>query len=613
VSLERERNDALDALLQWAADEVVDRGIDAGPSSDRRPPWGPNATEDVPAYREWWSARERDRDDAVAGSQSATTGALFTVLVRVGDAPIDSLRTCVDSIRRQTSSDWEAILWGPVDQGDPEAHEARSQLTRSDDRFRLVEQRPDESRWTNVRRATTVSKGRYIAFVDAHDLLHPDALAQVQGATGADADVIYSDEDAIDRAGSHCSPVFKPDWAPDLLLSSPYLGGLLVASRQVLDSVDDSGIDPDSDIDYELMLRTTERARRIVHLPRVLYHRRAGGPRGDVKGEPTRRALVAAVARRGLGATVEATEGTDGSRIRRPIRGAPSVGIVIPFRDQAALLAKCVESITLAPGLDNYEIVLVDNGSVEPETRALRTRLSERHGAKIVEYPGAFNWSAINNAGAAASTSDFFLFLNNDIEATGAGWLAALVEQGQRPEVGAVGARLLYPDGTLQHAGIVIGTGVIGWHIFMGLPAGGSAYLGWDRVVRPYSAVTGACLLTRREVFERLGGFDQSLEVAFNDVDYCLRARDIGYEVLYTPHAVLVHDEAMTRGLAGYRADGRTFLAKWDRSRLREDPFFNPNLSRFAAWCPLRRPGEDQRWEAYVDELAGEAGASRGG
>jgi GT2 family glycosyltransferase len=180
-----------------------------------------------------------------------------------------------------------------------------------------------------------------------------------------------------------------------------------------------------------------------------------------------------------------------------------------------------------------------------------------------------------------------------------------LVEQGQRPEVGVVGARLFYPDGTLQHAGIVVGTGVIGWHIFMGLPPSGSAYLGWDRAVRPYSAVTGACFLTRRDVFDALGGFDETLEVAFNDVDYCLRARDLGYEVLYTPHAVLIHNEAMSRGLAGYRADGRRFLAKWDRSRLREDPFFNRNLSRFAAWCPLRQPGEDQLWEAYVDDLAG--------
>jgi GT2 family glycosyltransferase len=569
------------------------------------PPWGLNATEDESAYEEWWALQQRERNGDSAPQAASVR---FSVVVWLADALVDELRSCVESIRRQTARDWEAVLVGPVRSNDQKTRDELRALVRSDPRFRVVGVEPDEVRGPGVSRGMTFS-GDHVAFVDSSDLLEHDALARVGAVLAPGVDVVYTDEDELEQDGSHSRPVFKPDWAPDLLLSEPYLGSLLVVSRSVLETMESSDADPDADVDYDLMLRVTEAARNIVHIPEVLYHRRVGHPatRPGADEDRVRRALEAAVVRRRLDATVERAEITDRPHVRRTIHGAPSVSIVIPFRDQASLLARCIESLPIRPGFDNYDIVLVDNGSVEPETRALRTRLEERYGAIVTEYPGAFNWSAINNVGAAASRSDFLLFLNNDIEATGEGWLRALVEQGQRPEVGVVGARLFYPDGTLQHAGIVVGTGVIGWHIFMGLPADGSAYLGWDQAVRPYSAVTGACFLTRRDVFDELGGFDESLEVAFNDVDYCLRARDLGYEVLYTPHAVLIHNEAMTRGLAGYRADGRRFLAKWDRSRLREDPFFNRNLSRFAAWCPLRQPGEEQQWEAYVDDLAGDA------
>jgi GT2 family glycosyltransferase len=601
MSLDRRDADGFGALLRWAAEQAVE-GADR-PSHDRVPRWGQNATEDGSAYDEWWARHRRERD---GDSAPPIVGARFSVVVWLADTSVDELRSCVESIRRQTASDWEAVLVGPVRGNDQTTRDELAAVVRSDPRFRVVGVEPDEVPGAGPRGGMAFS-GDYVAFVDASDLLEPDALARVGAVLAPGVDVVYSDEDELEPDGSHSRPVFKPDWSPDLLLSEPYLGSLLVVSRSVLETIERSDADPDADIDYDLMLRASEAADTIVHVPEVLYHRRVGHPatRPGADDDRVRRALEVAVTRRGVDGAVERAETTDRLHVRRSIRGAPSVSIVIPFRDQASLLARCMESLPIRPGYDNYDIVLVDNGSVEPETRALRTQLEERYGATVIEYPGAFNWSAINNVGAAAAKSDFLLFLNNDIEATGEGWLRALVEQGQRPEVGVVGARLFYPDGTLQHAGIVVGTGVIGWHIFMGLPPSGSAYLGWDRAVRPYSAVTGACFLTRRDVFDALGGFDETLEVAFNDVDYCLRARDLGYEVLYTPHAVLIHNEAMSRGLAGYRADGRRFLAKWDRSRLREDPFFNRNLSRFAAWCPLRQPGEDQLWEAYVDDLAG--------
>ncbi|MHB8330283.1 MAG: glycosyltransferase family 2 protein, partial [Acidimicrobiales bacterium] len=350
-----------------------------------------------------------------------------------------------------------------------------------------------------------------------------------------------------------------------------------------------------------------ERARRVVHVARVLYHRRAvpaagagAGPRAQVAG---RGAVQAALTRRGIDGDVEDGPFPGAHHVRRRVVGRPSVSIVIPFRDQAALTARCLDSLDADPGYDHFEVVMVDNGSVEPETRALRDRVAGQ--VRVIEYPGTFNWSVINNLAAAASDSDLLLFMNNDIEAGKPGWLRALVEHAQRPDVGAVGARLLFPDGVVQHAGVTLGSHGIAGHIFMGLPPGDCGYLGWDRVVRPYSAVTGACMMTRRDVFESVGGFDEELEVAFNDIDYCMRLVDSGLSVLYTPHAEMVHYESVSRGISGFFHDYRHFLRKWDRGRLRDDPFYNRNLSLFAQWCPLRGFDEVERWEAVMDELQG--------
>ena len=205
------------------------------------------------------------------------------------------------------------------------------------------------------------------------------------------------------------------------------------------------------------------------------------------------------------------------------------MSVIVPFRDQAALTVACLDSLVRDPGHPIDEFVLIDNGSVEPETRVLRRRLEARASTRVLEYPGPFNWSAINNLAAATCRTDMLLFMNNDIEATSPGWLHALVELGQRPEVGAVGARLVYPDGKLQHAGVVLAVGGIAAHILNGMPGNRQGYFGMDRLVRSYSAVTAACMLVRRRVFEELDGFDEAFPVAFNDIDFCIRLGRAGY------------------------------------------------------------------------------------
>jgi GT2 family glycosyltransferase len=585
-------SDALERLLLWAAEQASADKREPRVEDGRRHPWGVDAYSDDDAYRAWWASRASVGQEI---ARSPKHDPSFLVVVSTESSSAEALRSCIAALQGQSIERFAAVL---AHRSHVAAPPGVAERLRNDPRFSLAPV-PLEgpSGWLGSAGGTA---HKFLVMVDGRDLVHPNALAMLRASITPDVDVLYSDEDEFDEAGAHCHPRFKPDWAPDLLLSQAYLGNLMAISFAALER---SGW-PELADRHDLALRVTEVARQIVHVPEVLYHRRIVETGTSPVTVGHEGAVRAALARRGIAGAVEPGEIPGTLRVRRPAVGRPSVAIVIPFRDQAPMLARCVESILEHDDDQNLEIVLVDNGSIEPETAALCARLDEERRARIISQPGPFNWSAVNNAGAAATGADFLLFLNNDIEVTTNGWLAALLAEGQRAEVGIVGARLLYGDGSLQHAGIVVGAGVIGWHVFMGMPPGQVGYLGWDRVVRPCSAVTGACLLTPREVFARIGGFDEALEVAFNDVDYCLRVRDLGYEVIYTPDCTLVHHEAASRGLAGYKPDGARFLAKWDRDRIRADPYFNPNLSRFNSWCPLRGPGEDALWEHYVDELA---------
>ncbi len=456
--------------------------------------------------------------------------------------------------------------------------------------------------------------------VTSRPTLDPDALAETMAVVAQDAgvDIVYTDEDEVDWRGEPVRPTFKPEWCPDLLLSAPYTGHLTVLRRSLLDATGGLrptiGLDPEVAWAYDAVLRSSEQARRVARVPRVLYHGRErpllpdAGP-GSPVHEGCAQALRAAVERRGLDAEVVAGSVAGTWRVRFRIGSRPTVAVVMPFRDQAALTAVCVASLDRTSGHPIDELVLVDNGSVEPETRALVERLRKDVKVSVLEAPGPFNWAAINNDAVGACHSDLVLFLNNDIEATSEGWLAAMVEHAQRPEVGAVGARLVYPDGSLQHGGVILGLGGVAGHVLQGLPAGDDRFALWDRVVRPYSAVTGACMLVRRSVFDEVGGFDPAYAIAFNDVDFCLRLGHAGYRVLYTPHAELVHYESVSRGLSGYFLDYQRFLRQWGEELRAGDPCTSPNLSRLDTRCALKPAGEDQEWADLIEGLLVPEGA----
>jgi GT2 family glycosyltransferase len=272
--------------------------------------------------------------------------------------------------------------------------------------------------------------------------------------------------------------------------------------------------------------------------------------------------------------------------VRRAIRGRPAVSVIIPFRDEARLLERCLRSIHEFAGYEPWEALLVDNGSWEPETKAVLRHLAGDAKCRLLSYPGAFNWSAINNQAVRQSRGDLLLFLNNDIESFERGWLAAMVEHAARAEIGAVGARLLYPNGMVQHAGVMLHPEGFARHPFRFLPGEAPGYFGMAKLIRNCTAVTGACMMVRRGVFEELGGFDESLPVDFNDVDFCLRALERGYRIVYTPYAALTHHESLTRGLSCEPSHADAMRRRW-AGRIESERYVSPNLPWRAAHATL--------------------------
>jgi GT2 family glycosyltransferase len=427
--------------------------------------------------------------------------------------------------------------------------------------------------------AADSAPGAFLAFLETGDELEPGILDDVALALHADPeiDVLYTDSDVLTGGGRRIRPFFKPGWAPDQLLSHLYVGRLLVVRRALFEELGGFRAEFETGAEYDFVLRATERARRVVRLPIVGYHRRAEpSPAGDQGVIP---ALEDALRRRGEPGAVEPGLCPGTYRIRRPIRGDPVVSVIVPFHNGAEHLRRCLRSLQETAGHERWEALLVDNRSWDPNTRALLTRFEADRRIRTLSYPGRFNWAAINNFAVKQSTGAHLLFMNADVEGRTDGWMTAMLEHSQRPEVGAVGARLLYPNGSVQHAGVVMGLGGgVAWHAFCYCPEGESGYFDQAKVIRNYSAVTGACMMVRYEVFERLGGFGEDLPVAYNDVDFCLRLHEHAYRVVYTPYAELLHDESYSRGrMPPDHYAVETMTQRWG-DHIRSDPYYNPNL-----------------------------------
>lgn len=576
-----------------------------------------DVTGDPEAYRLWiasndagWRAEART---ALASLESALDMPTISILVPVYRPDGDLLERCVHSVLAQSYTRWELCLFDDCS-GDPAVTETLRSFAARDARIRIGagEENGGISAATNG--AAGLASGPFVAFLDQDDQLDADALTWVADAIvrHPDVDVVYTDEDKLDgTSGDRLEPYFKPDWSPELLLSNMYIGHFFVVRRRLFDDVGGLRSTHDGSQDYDLALRVTERARRVVHVPRVVYHWRktAGSTALDYTNKPqsdvaARRALTDALERRGVDGWVESGlhEGT--FRIRRRLVQDPSVAIIIPFHDAAPLLDVCMRSLDATVDLPGCEILLVDNRSWEPETSALVASLARSPRVRVLAYDEPFNWSAINNMAAAKTDAEYLVFMNSDIEATTAGWLEAMLEPAQDDGVGVVGARLLYPDGRIQHAGVVLGLGGVAWHPFCFLPAEQPGYFAQPRVLRNWSAVTGACMLVPHATFDDVGAFDESLPTAFNDVDFCIRVRESGRRIVYTPFAELVHHESASRGTSAMEILESVDMFERYGDILKHDPFFNPNLdiTRQEYWVSAV-PKEVDPWK-WIEWLA---------
>jgi O-antigen biosynthesis protein len=540
-------------------------------------------------YETWFKTRRTNAADLPGLREKSRAFAYrpcVSIITPVFNTPLPWLEECVQSVLDQVYEEWELIL---VDDNSDDAELLKflPELAARDSRIILAknERRGGISAASN--RGLELAKGEWIGFLDHDDLLEADALFQhVKWLQDhRDADLIYSDEDKLTEEGLD-APILKPDWSPDYFLSCNYICHFTLVRAEVLEQVGGFRSEFDGAQDYDLFLRVTERTTRIDHIPRVLYHwRRSRASTADnIRRKPGsletgRLALEAHLERTRTRGHVTVDWRTHAYWIKRDLTEAKPISIIIPVRDRVELLARCLNSIARHTTYAPYEIVIVDNDSQTDEARAYLSGLKHR----VLNYSGPFNFSAINNFAVEQTKSPWLLFLNNDTEVIDGDWLTIMAEHIQRPEVGAVGPRLLYPDDTVQHGGIVVGVGGIAEHAFRGFPAEAPGVCRQLQVTRNYSAVTGACLLTRRDVFNKVHGFDEErLPVTFSDVDLCLKIRRAGYLIVYTPFARLYHHESGTRRRTVEPMETGVMRERW-AGILEYDPYYNPNLSRECA------------------------------
>ena len=520
---------------------------------------------------------------------------LISVLMPVHDPAPRVLRAALRSVQAQLYPHWELCV---VDDAstDPRIPRLLGSFAAADPRIRVARRSENGHIARATNDAAAAAQGPFCAFLDHDDALPVHALYEVVRAIRADPDLVlvYSDEDKIDRRGNRFEPHFKADFDRELLYAQNYINHLTVIRTLALRAV--GGLRPgfEGSQDHDLLLRLTDGLdpARIRHIPAVLYHWRAAGGSGTFSDRASARtdaarlwALAEIVAPWGG----RAERGPVGfNRLVRPLPDpAPRVSVIIPTRDRAELLRVTLDGLFDRTAYPAIEVVVVDNDSREPETRALFARYRDDPRLRVVAVPGPFNFSDLSNRGAAAATGSVLLFLNNDVEVVEPGWLRELVSIALVPDIGAVGAKLLYPDGTVQHGGVILGIGGVAGHSHLGVDGDAPGYFGRMTLAHEVSAVTGACLAMRAEVFAAVGGFDaRDLKVAFNDVDLCLRIREAGYRIVWTPFATLVHHESKSRGpedtpekRARFEGETAVMQARWG-AQLRTDPYYNIHLSR---------------------------------
>jgi GT2 family glycosyltransferase len=522
---------------------------------------------------------------------------LISIIMPVYNTPLVFLKEAIESVQQQQYPHWELCI-----ADDNSTHEKVKKLLRAyalkDKRIKVVFRTENGHISATSNSAMELAKGEYVLFMDHDDLLTSNCIWEVVKSIHANTrpDIVYSDEDKIDEFKRHTQPYFKPDWSPDHLLAKNYIGHVCVIKKDLIDQVNGFRTGFEGSQDYDLLLRTTEIAKKIVHIPKVLYHWRihqASAAAGeDVKPYAyiaAKKSLEETLKRRGMDGKVRYLSGLRGYRIDYSIQREGLVSIIIPTKDQTELLKNAIDSILHQTEYRNFEIIVLNNNSTTTELEDFLNDYTQKYPNLInrIEAHFSFNFSKLMNIGVSHARGEYILFLNNDVEVIDASWLSTMVSFAQQKHIGAVGARLLYPDDTIQHAGVIVGLGGVAGHAFTGQYKDDPGYFNLIQTVNNYSAVTAACLMCRKEVFEQVHGMDEQFEVEYNDVDFCLKIVDAGYYNVYVPQVELYHYESATRGhphqsKASYERhlkEMKLFIQKWEQY-VKNDPFYNPNLNR---------------------------------
>lgn len=520
----------------------------------------------------------------------------ISVLVPLYNTPEKFLREMIQSVLDQTYSNWELCLADGSDESHADVGFISREYAQNDVRilYKKLEQNMGIAGNTNA--CIGMSSGDYIALFDHDDLLHPAALHDVmKEICEENADFVYTDEVSFRDTIENCfNPHFKPDFAPDTLRSYNYICHLSVFDRKLLEKAG-GGFRPEFDgsQDYDLILRLTEQAEKIIHIPRILYYWRshANSVAQDISAKPytlnaSKKALAQHLKRIGLKGEVKDSSVPSTYQIAYEIEGNPLVSILIPNKDNVSVLKKCLDSLQKST-YQNWEVIVVENNSTEESTFAYYSQLENDGRIRVVTWEKAFNFSAINNFGAHYANGEYILLLNNDVEVITSDWLEQMLMFAQREDVGAVGAMLYYPDDTVQHGGVILGIGDVAGHAHKFFQRGAGGYMSRMTIAQNYSCVTGACLLIRRKVWEDVHGLDEEFAVAFNDVDLCMRIRQAGYLIVWTPYAELYHHESKSRGAEDtlekwtrYQREVERFHERWEKELAAGDPYYNPNFTR---------------------------------
>lgn len=534
----------------------------------------------------------------------------FSLVVPLYKTEKHLLKALIESVQAQTYSNWELCL-SDGSGADSPIRKTLEEYQKEDPRIKVVFNDRQLQISENTNAAIGIATGNYIAFADHDDTLSEEAFYQMamEIASHPEAELLYSDEDIIDIKGRRLYPHFKSDYNPELLCCVNYICHLVVVKKDLLDRTGLLRPEYNGSQDYDFLLRCTEhtKSENIRHIPKILYHWRSheGSTAGNPDDKPYaviagEKALARHYERLGIKASVEYTGCPVVFRTHFEIQGEPKVSILIPNKDHTEDLDKCVTSIMEKSTWKNIQIVVIENNSEKEETFQYYEELEKRYpNVKVVKWEGPFNYSAINNFGAKYADGDYFLLLNNDTEVITPDWLESMLGYCQREEVGIVGAKLLYPDNTVQHAGVVVGIAGFAGHILTGYDRNAVGYLWRLITTQDESAVTGACLMVKRSVFEELRGLDESFAVALNDIDFCLRAGALGKKVVFTPDACLYHYESKSRGLENTPEKKERFQKEVAHFRARHaeflkagDPYYNPNLSIVRGDCAFRMASE---------------------